>query len=294
MLSNDTDKSIRKDISHQLGRLLSELDKGRVEQHFVKIIENYIVDSDMIIRTEIILAVAGNVNKFSPEFINTEFKSHCTGYFHMDKSNLLEYFEQLKSVFFAMLGICESHKPFAEVVKAYLKKFCMIAGSGSDFISSNLPFDYVLEHSDTIIKVLQATGDENFVVEYVLYILFNVVEKEGSSFILTYEQFSEVDYKNLFYKNIHKFLTSVSKDTLNKYLLPSFFDLFKKDDHELVLIKPALKNFKEIIQHQAKVKNKDFINEFIAIFDKFETVTLAYDKCQDWRDIKNILIAVEM
>jgi hypothetical protein len=290
MLSNDTDKSIRKDLSHQLRYLLNDMSGGIIQQHFIKIIDNYITDNDIIIRTEIILAVAGNCHKFTNEYINNEFKTYCISYFNMDNSNLLEYFQEVKTVFIAMLGVCEkSYKPFIEVIKSYLKKFFMITGSGNDFISSNLPFDYIIESSDIIIRVM----DEGFVTDYVLYIICNVISKEGISFILTYEQFNEVDYKLLFYKNIHKFLTSASKDISNKFLVKCYFEPFEQSSGMMGLIKLSLKNLNEIITYQSRIKNKEFFNEFIANFEKFEEVVFEYDKCQEWREIRDILIALE-
>jgi hypothetical protein len=255
-------------------------------------------EKDIIIKAEIIQAISCNITKFSNEYINNELKQYYSNYFRLENSDLLEFFDQVKIVFLAMLSVCEEGylKGYTEILKFYLSKFVLIKEKDSNysFISANIPFDYVIEKSDVIIKLLRINNEDKYAMFYVAYIIDNILDKDDSTLIVNYDQFNEIDYKQIYFKNIDKFFSASSKKAINKYILQTFFNLFSYEEAgPIQLLKLSLKHFKKIIQNQAKIDNKEFFTELFNNFDKIERFLTNYDINQEWRDLKDFIIAVE-
>jgi hypothetical protein len=162
------------------------------------------------------------------------------------------------------------------------------------YITTNIPFDYVISKTDLIIKVVKMANDNNFITDYIIYIMKNVIEKEGFTLPITYDRFGTIDYKIVYYENINRFYASLSKHVINKNLLFSFFCLFDPYEEDLTeLIKISFKNLKNIFQSQVKLDNEEFFNEFINSFERISEAINKFNKNDNWRDIKDILYSFE-
>jgi hypothetical protein len=246
-----------------------------------------------------------NTSKFSQDYVTTELKQACLTYFQYDYFNILEYFEMVKSVFSAILSLSLKgfHKTFTEIVKIYIRKFFLVFEKDKDysFISTNIPFDYIIDQCDAIIQVLQLSNDNNFIVDFVVYIIKNVVERADGVEIATYEKFDDVDYREIYFQNIHKFYTSLlSKQIVNKYINPTFFKLFDTEEADSdgclatkKLVKIVFQNLHQIIVSQIKLDNEDFFSQFILNFEKIEKFFDEFPKYENWREIKIVLDSLQ-
>jgi hypothetical protein len=235
------------------------------------------------------------LTKFNHDFINNDFKQTCCNYFNLEFSYFLEFFESVKIIFDTILNICQNGfvKSFADIVKNYLKKYFMVyeKDAGYDYITTNIPFDYIIEQVDKIITVLQLANDNNFKTDFVIYIIKNIHEREENIYIIKYEKFNEIDYKKIYYKNIHKFFNSLAKQIVNKYISKTLFDIFEEDSLEFA--KLAFTNLKEIFNSQSNANNEEFFDSFVNSFEKFTAVLNKYDQRINWRELKIALSALE-
>jgi hypothetical protein len=296
ILANDTDKTIKTELAHQFRYLFGEMDRMTIQQYFIKIIDSYLGDNDIIIKTETILAISANLDKFGADYINNELRQVCANYFSLEFSYVIEFFESVKATFEAVLDIVGKgyHKGYVDIIKRYIRKYFMVYEKEVDLINGILPNDYVIHKSDVIINAFKLGGDKNFITDYVIYIVKNILDREGYSYIITYEKFPSVDIIKSTYENLYKFYTSLPKAVINKHINSVFFAVFDDSTVPEGIVRLCVSKFTNIIQSQVILNNEEFFNQISINFDKITKVMNKLDKHLHWRLLRDTIEAMEM
>lgn len=127
ILSSDPDKIIRMEVAYNMRFICKELDDNFIKRNLLKTIEGYINDDDPKIKTEVLISIIWNFNKFQDEsllyFINNFIQKLNMFFDHSNDFNLLvkifnsiliEYFDKLRNYNL-------TNKNFYNLVKTFLK-----------------------------------------------------------------------------------------------------------------------------------------------------------------------------
>lgn len=210
ILTGDSELAIRLEVAYQLRHILKEIDEGLIQKKFYKILENYINDDDMVVKSETIISILLNIDKFitdlDQEFIE-EFVKTIHYLFEVDYLTS-ERFKFVKKVFDCLVKKIYDNsitsKDFHNLVKIYLKKYFLnydnysnnsllsLSSGNSQIIYS---YNNIIENFHLIATNLKNFGENNLFTDLFTYLVKQVTEstnEEKSHIEIFYEHLDKV------------------------------------------------------------------------------------------------------
>jgi hypothetical protein len=245
------------------------------------------------------ISLIENLYKFSDTDFISDVVCKIQKFFESEHYNS-ENFKFAIKVFRKCIKHGQETNSLVPIIKSFIKRYFMLFENGSSNqlilqnntqVYANLTYDYLIEDFSKISRLLKLNNENNFLTDFFNYLLKTLFENSGSNSLVlsksrdfTFSFNENIDYKTIFYKNLHKFFKVKSKQMVNKYLSFKLFEIFEENNKTLLEI--VWSNFSKIFISQMKCDNEEFFNKFLDIFSKFEE---CLNEVKDWRVMKNVL-----
>lgn len=218
MLTSDSEKAIRMEISYHIRFIVKEFDELIVKKNFSKIFDNYLNDNDIIVKTEFIISALFNINKLSDADLLNPVINKIQNLFEGDYFfSITETFPSIVKVFRVIIEQISKffifQKNFINCIKYYIKRFFIVYEKDKDntfFNQQNYPYDYLIEDFNNISKILKSNNENNFCIDFFNYLIKQIFDQGNnlvqntSSTSLNITKIGPSDYKSIFFENLDK------------------------------------------------------------------------------------------
>ena len=197
ILSSDSDKIVRQEVAYHMKYLCMELEESYIRKNVLKVIDNYLNDGDIIIRTAMIVSILSTIpNKLNDEFIITNNANKIQYIFDTDSSNNDIQRTQIiifKSLVNEINRYGNIEKNFNNLIKFFLTKHFL---SREKTVEYNLPLNFLVEELYIIIN-LYKSNEINMVheiVNLVINYIFEISAKQSKEDHIYQQIFKDLSF----------------------------------------------------------------------------------------------------